>query len=192
MAKQVINLGTAPSGAGGDDRRSAWLKAIANFDELYNFLAGSANAAGLPASLAAAITAAGGYAKSNIVGAVGQAGGVPSGAVIERGSNSNGNYVRYADGTQICWHSVNVGAVDHPSLIGPLYYSAITGARPFPIAFSAVPICEMSLRSVSGGTVMMTEAAAATVSASKTLYSIAPTAGSRTLVIEYIAIGRWY
>lgn len=40
MAKQTINLGTAPSGAGGDDRRSAWQKAIANFDELYLFMDG--------------------------------------------------------------------------------------------------------------------------------------------------------
>lgn len=40
MAKQTINVGTAPTGAGGDDRRSAWLKAIANFDELYLFVDG--------------------------------------------------------------------------------------------------------------------------------------------------------
>ena len=40
MAKQTISLGTAPTGAGGDDRRSAWLKANANFDELYQFVDG--------------------------------------------------------------------------------------------------------------------------------------------------------
>ncbi|MEN5036732.1 tail fiber domain-containing protein [Pseudomonas sp. TWI929] len=40
MAKQVINLGTAPSGTTGDDRRSAWLKAKANFTELYNWISG--------------------------------------------------------------------------------------------------------------------------------------------------------
>ncbi|MFK0092869.1 hypothetical protein [Pseudomonas sp. NPDC090592] len=86
MAKQVINLGTAPAGAGGDDRRSAWLKAIANFDELYNFIATAFN-------------------RANILGAVGQSAGVPTGAIIQRGSNANGEYVRYADGTQICWAS---------------------------------------------------------------------------------------
>jgi hypothetical protein len=36
MAKQTINLGTAPTGAGGDTPRSAFVKAQANFDELYN------------------------------------------------------------------------------------------------------------------------------------------------------------
>ncbi|PNA02882.1 MULTISPECIES: hypothetical protein [unclassified Pseudomonas] len=35
MAKQTINLGTAPGGTGGDTQRSAWVKAVANFDELY-------------------------------------------------------------------------------------------------------------------------------------------------------------
>lgn len=35
MAKQTINLGTAPTGAGGDTNRSAFAKAQANFDELY-------------------------------------------------------------------------------------------------------------------------------------------------------------
>lgn|GEM_PF-1262624 len=39
----------------------------------------------------------------NILGTVSQSGGVPTGAIIERGSNANGEYVRYADGTQICW-----------------------------------------------------------------------------------------
>jgi hypothetical protein len=38
----------------------------------------------------------------NLIGTVTLAGGVPSGAVIERGSNANGDYVRFADGTQFC------------------------------------------------------------------------------------------
>lgn len=42
------------------------------------------------------------YRKENILGTVSQSGGVPTGAIIERGSNANGEYVRFADGTQIC------------------------------------------------------------------------------------------
>ena len=38
----------------------------------------------------------------NILGTVSQSGGIPTGAIIERGSNANGEYVRFADGTQIC------------------------------------------------------------------------------------------
>ena len=42
------------------------------------------------------------YNSGNILGTVSQSGGVPTGAIIERGSNVNGEYVRYADGTMIC------------------------------------------------------------------------------------------
>lgn len=40
--------------------------------------------------------------RDSILGAVSQSGGVPTGAVIQRGSNANGEFVRFADGTQIC------------------------------------------------------------------------------------------
>ena len=42
------------------------------------------------------------YTSGNILGTVSEDGGVPTGAIIERGSNANGEFVRFADGTQIC------------------------------------------------------------------------------------------
>ena len=42
------------------------------------------------------------YDQASLLGPVSQSGGVPTGAVLERGSNANGTYVRWADGTQIC------------------------------------------------------------------------------------------
>ena len=36
------------------------------------------------------------------VGTVSESSGTPTGDIIQRGSDSNGEYVRYADGTQIC------------------------------------------------------------------------------------------
>ena len=42
------------------------------------------------------------YTQDNILGTVSQSGGDPTGAVIQRGSNANGEFVRFADGTQIC------------------------------------------------------------------------------------------
>lgn len=49
MAKQTINLGTTPTGAGGDTPRSAFTKAQSNFDELYqaNAKLGTAAAANI-------------------------------------------------------------------------------------------------------------------------------------------------
>lgn len=41
------------------------------------------------------------YRRGNILGTVSQSAGVPTGAVIESGSNANGWYVKFADGTMI-------------------------------------------------------------------------------------------
>lgn len=55
-----------------------------------------------PVSAAQAAAIAARYGKDNILGGVSQVAGVPAGALIEQGSNSNGQYLRFADGTQIC------------------------------------------------------------------------------------------
>ena len=39
------------------------------------------------------------FTTGNILGTVSQSGGIPTGAIIERGSNANGRYTKYADGT---------------------------------------------------------------------------------------------
>ena len=52
------------------------------------------------------------YNTHNVVGTVTQTAGVPSGAVIESGNNSNGSYVRFADGTQICTRTVTHDLAD--------------------------------------------------------------------------------
>ena len=43
-----------------------------------------------------------GYGPGNLVGTVSEAAGLPTGAAIQSGSNANGHYTRFADGTQIC------------------------------------------------------------------------------------------
>jgi len=42
------------------------------------------------------------YESGNLLGTVSQTAGAPTGAVIERGANANGEYVKFADGTLIC------------------------------------------------------------------------------------------
>jgi hypothetical protein len=39
------------------------------------------------------------FSQGNILGTVSESAGVPTGAIIERGSNANGEYVKFADGT---------------------------------------------------------------------------------------------
>ncbi|WP_244965053.1 hypothetical protein [Pseudomonas hunanensis] len=174
MAKQTINLGTAPSGAGGDDRRSAWVKAIANFDELYNFIATAFN-------------------RSNILGAVGQSGGVPTGAIFEKGSNSNGEYTKFADGRMICTHTIALGTIAVTRLIGGVYFDANgqTG-RSFPAAFLAPPVCRMGAFASADGTAYLIEAGAPSATSTQAYSIVAATSGNKSMSMSYIAIGRWY
>lgn len=76
-------------------------------------------------------------AARDIVGTVTQSAGVPTGAIVERGSNANGEYVRYADGTQICWH--NVSAQDASFAAGAIWASPSATDWILPAAFVAPP-----------------------------------------------------
>lgn len=68
----------------------------------------------------------------NILGTVSQSSGIPTGAIIERGSNANGEYVRFADGTQICWMSVT--GIDISTAVGSIYRS-VGVVAPHPASF---------------------------------------------------------
>lgn len=78
----------------------------------------------------AAADALGAFRRGTLLGTVSQTSGVPTGAVIERGSNANGEYVRFADGMQICTHTL------------PTFYAtgiATAASWTFPAAFISTP-----------------------------------------------------
>jgi hypothetical protein len=61
------------------------------------------------------------YVTQNILGTVSQSGGVPTGALIERGSSSNGTYIRFADGLQICTRTIEpafFGSISSVTAVG--------------------------------------------------------------------------
>ena len=72
------------------------------------------------------------YHTGNILGTVSQSGGVPTGGLMESGSNSNGEYVKLADGTMICTYTgpTNTSA----------QYPQIHEWSDFPVSFIGVPI----------------------------------------------------
>lgn len=102
--------------------------ALANFTAIgRSFLALTGGGAGkLPI-----LNGATGVSLRDLVGTVAQAGGVPTGSIIERGSNANGEYVRCADGTQICSRkALDFGYLAAPRL-GALWV--------FPASFASPP-----------------------------------------------------
>jgi hypothetical protein len=184
MAKQTINLGTAPTGTGGDTPRSAFTKAQSNFDELYAAVGGATTIA----ALLAALQGAGAFGRGNILGSVSQANGVPTGAVIERGSNASGQYVRFADGTQICWGS-SAGATANNAAASGVYFSGLITVG-YPIAFSAAPV-------LSGSTTAQTGALSwvgypATPGPTAGYLSLVSHSSGATATLQWMAVGRWF
>lgn len=174
MAKQTINLGTAPTGVGGDTPRSAFIKTQSNFDELY--------AADLDS-----------YKRSNVLGNVSQSSGVPTGALLERGSNSAGEYAKFADGTLICWRVAGSNpGVSVNMQRGSLYSSQDLGPDAFPYNFSNAPyVGGFAYSAGMIGWVSFVEYATNTAWPKWVIFS--PYSSNWIyLTVNFFAIGRWY
>jgi hypothetical protein len=133
--------------------------------------------------------------RGNLIGTVDQAGGVPTGAVIERGSNANGQYVRFADGTQICRSrgffnsTLNAG-------------ETTGGTWTFPVAFApgsdSEAGCAINVR--SSNTVAGCEDAARSLNVSAGVgqlsapWAIANRSNSSMINVraDLVAFGRWF
>jgi hypothetical protein len=113
------------------------------------------------------------YKKTNVVGTVSQSLGVPTGEIIENGSNANGNYTRFADGAQICTQTaVGVGA----------------SAWSFPAVFASAPI--VNCTPVGASALIGTVAGVTGSGCSSYTFS---TAGVATNAFRYTtAVGRWF
>ncbi|MNS97596.1 hypothetical protein D3C72_1319350 [compost metagenome] len=151
---------------------------------------------GVAASNTADVRAAlglGSAAVAPIVGTVSQSGGVPTGAIIQRGSNANGEFVRYADGTQECWKILTVNTAISNSDGGSLLYSAAIDVGLFPIQFSPnAPAVDMFALGGAGSFVTATSTPQTTTSWGQ-IYLASGLA--RAAVNHYIschAKGRWF
>jgi hypothetical protein len=79
------------------------------------------------------------FSRKSVLGAVSQTSGVPTGGLIERGSNANGEYVRFADGTQICTRTVTASALAiGTAFLGGFRSAGVSWA--FPASFVAAPV----------------------------------------------------
>jgi len=139
------------------------------------------------------------FKQANILGTVSESGGVPTGAIIERGSNANGEFVKYADGTQICFRSLSYTA------------SSSSTSVDFPSAFLSTPIVSFAGHGfdANGGSgfaarmwTIITTVGTSVDSTSwrlrrrrdldSTLGGNTPIDGETTVDVSLTAIGRWY
>lgn len=146
-------------------------------------------------TLGAALTAlegVGAYSKATILATVSQSGGVPTGGVIESGSNANGSYTKWADGTMICSRSDSYTTVAITTAFGALFRATSVISRVnWAQTFVSAPSVSHSSSSSSGGGWVVIQAVA-TSSLTPAYYPIEVTSGNRDFVITSTGIGRWF
>jgi len=122
----------------------------------------------------------------NILGTVSQAAGVPTGAVIESGANANGNYTRFADGTQMC--QAAVGAALTPNVATGSIFSSPEYTWTFPAAFATATIAVTCSPRNAADVWGRARVTSATQGAAKLMSAAVTTATT----IDLFAIGRWF
>lgn len=143
------------------------------------------------ASLLSALITSGAYAKSNAVGTVSQAAGIPTGALMEYGSNANGQFWKFACGTMICTFRGTATLGLSVQYVGTMYYTSISWT--FPSAFVGVAPSHHCGAAKSGNiTYTATSAGESLTGATYFVVEHSGTIPSATYNINWMAIGRWF
>jgi len=131
------------------------------------------------------------YRQNNIIGAVTGA-GAPTGAIIERGANANGEYTKYADGTLICWKAITTNSTGTYAS-GALFGSDAYGPGAFPSAYVSVPmVASGATRGVNSDCVLASAFNPPTLNSWGAWRAMAISNAAVAAQINLIAIGRWY
>ena len=125
---------------------------------------------------------------SDLLGTVSQSGGVPTGSIIEQGSNANGSYVRFADGTQICTNQAFTTS------------ATVDSTWTYPAAFTYPaspdrPVVTGSISSVFGSASFLHiggVAGAGGSATSITVNAVKHDGTRQALAAGLVAIGRWF
>ena len=138
-----------------------------------------------------------GYVRGSILGTVSQSGGVPTGAIIQRGSGVNGKFVRYADGTQICWTTIDAGnsAANGDGTFSSPYRSA-SFTWSFPAAFEGAPVVAGAVSGDDNGIIrthiFSLRFVTATEIAQARVVRIGSGDANFPVIAHIVAIGRWF
>ncbi len=142
------------------------------------------------------------FDQATLVGTVSQSGGAPTGAVVERGSTTDGDYVRFADGTQICSHTISLGdpTVEGSGTFADPYTCPVGGTDLiFPQSFAVRPVLNISHFVDGGGPTTQSRVFTPTYESVSTTgifgyRAVRLTGDTNTFGVNmgYTAIGRWF
>lgn len=127
-------------------------------------------------------------ATADIVGTVSQSGGVPTGAIFEKGSNANGEYTKFADGRMIC--TVRKSITVNSTAFGQVFrdIAPSEGAWAYPASFIEGPSITPSLVYSYAWASLLT----AGVSSCSITVLTASAVSSTSMPLCITAVGRWY
>ncbi len=133
------------------------------------------------------------YGRDSVVGTVGQSGGAPTGALFEYGSNSNGEFWKFAGGLCICRNLfAQTVAYAQPLLL----QAEVT----FPVGFSSsrpivIPLAEISnsdpVRNKIGATTVVSVSGSGCYCRFNAISGQTFSSGD-VAPFFYLAVGRWY
>ena len=111
------------------------------------------------------------------------------GTIIESGSNANGNYVKFTDGTLICYKNVSITANINNEW-GSLYENGTAvGLGSWAEAFYTTP--SISVQVANGSGMMIQLINNVTTTSCGSIYFASATSGSKSTYLSIIGVGKW-
>ena len=171
----------SPPGSESPATIDDYLRTHASFIAQLRNVSGLGAAAGQYLAFSAANTAS----LRDIVGTVSQSSGVPTGAIIERGSSASGEYTKYADGTLICYRT-GFGGLSTTTAVGSVFRSSSDVTWTFPVPFIATPVV-----SANAGVSRWCACDAASLTTA-TIRQYGPVNSATSVDMNAMAVGRWF
>ncbi len=114
------------------------------------------------------------------------------GTIIEKGNNINGTFIKFSDGTMICYGTKQHTVKITQKLNESLYYGYIDSVSDFPISFKEPPTVFFSHHTI-GSIFAIQPYKIETITKSQTggVYPIAPKLITEGVSISYFAIGKY-
>lgn len=112
--------------------------------------------------------------------------------IVESGENANGRYIKYSDGTMICYKKIDCTGLSLPNEWGAGWYYTIVQGGDFPQAFIETPTINCWFGNTSVGCIVMNYGAASSSTTGNFLLLKVGSHGTLTSGYVYVtAIGKW-
>lgn len=132
------------------------------------------------------------YHRGSVIGEVSQLSGVPTGALIEEGSNANGYYWKFAGGMAITLCTMSLSAIAITATAGNLFQTATAMTITLPITLNTVIRPALEVVYTSGGLrpfpILTTVTASSIAFVLQSGGSVASFSGTAYAIV----LGRWY